>query len=217
MNHELESALSVERFSRYLEWAEKDRDRALELYSLNTRVSESLYTPLQMLEVTLRNRIHSVMTDAMHERWFEEAGFLSVENQRKQLSTVRVHLSSSRKELTSGQYIAALSFSFWTSMLAPNYEILWQKTLNCIAQRDDGKGLHRKQLSVPLSQIRSIRNRIAHHEPIIHLNLLCEYRNIMQITRWLSSVAADWSECHSRFPSVHPSERVVLAKHHKMR
>lgn len=92
MNYELVDALSVERFSRYLEWAHGDLEGALELYTLNTQVSESLYTPLQMLEVSLRNRIHAVLTDAIDERWFEEDGFLAVANQREQLATAQVYL-----------------------------------------------------------------------------------------------------------------------------
>jgi hypothetical protein len=50
--------------------AVQDWKRAIALYTLNTAVSEALYTPLQMLEVALRNRIHSVMTGARHETWF---------------------------------------------------------------------------------------------------------------------------------------------------
>jgi len=49
---DIEEAISLERFSRYLHWAEGDHIRALELYALNTQVSEALYTPLQMLEVS---------------------------------------------------------------------------------------------------------------------------------------------------------------------
>src|SRR5262249_41189467 len=58
---DLELALSLERFARYLAWADQDRARAIELYTLNTRISESLYIPLQALEIALRNRIHAVM------------------------------------------------------------------------------------------------------------------------------------------------------------
>jgi hypothetical protein len=36
---QLEEELSLERFSRYLVWSAGDRDRALELYGLNTRLS----------------------------------------------------------------------------------------------------------------------------------------------------------------------------------
>jgi hypothetical protein len=66
-DRDLEEALSFERFSRYLEWANGDRHRAIQLYTLNTQLSESFYLPLQMLEVTLRNRIHHVMTDMHRE------------------------------------------------------------------------------------------------------------------------------------------------------
>ena len=212
MNTKLESALSHERFARYLEWAEENRDQALTLYTLNTQVSESLYTPLQMLEVSLRNRIHSVLSDAMHESWFEEDGFLKISNQRDQVVIARDRLVKFGKEPTPGRIVAALSFSFWTSMLARNYEDLWQKTLNRIARHNDGQNLRRKDLSEPLARIRLIRNRIAHHEPVIHFNLPEEYGKFMQITRWLSPVAADWSERHSRFLQVHPIERIALAK-----
>ncbi len=77
MNSDFEATLSLERFSRYLGWAAGDRDRALDLYALNTRLSEVLYTPLQVLQVTLRNRVHVVLTEARHDRWFDDDGFLA--------------------------------------------------------------------------------------------------------------------------------------------
>ncbi len=51
--------------------------------------------------------------------------------------------------------------------------------------------------------IRTLRNRVAHHEPILQWNLLKHHDNIMQITEWLSPAAADWSRRHSRFTEVH--------------
>ncbi|WP_428486977.1 hypothetical protein [Rhodopila sp.] len=44
--------------------------RALELYALNIRLSEALYTPLQMLEVVLRNRIHITLSGVQSPFWF---------------------------------------------------------------------------------------------------------------------------------------------------
>ncbi len=52
-----EDTLSVERFDKYLGWAGGDRNTAIGLYTLNTQLSESLYTSLHMFEVALRNRI----------------------------------------------------------------------------------------------------------------------------------------------------------------
>ena len=62
--NEFEEAISLERFARYLAWADGDHARALSLYTLNTRLSEALYTPIQTLEIVLRNRIHMVMSTA---------------------------------------------------------------------------------------------------------------------------------------------------------
>ena len=210
MNSDFEATLSLERFSRYLGWAAGDRDRALDLYALNTRLSEVLYTPLQVLEVTLRNRVHVVLTEARHDRWFDDDGFLLVKNQISQLAKAREDVYYKSKEPTPGDIVAALTFSFWTSMLAPAYEVLWRTTLNRIACREDGKSLSRKALSRPLQAIRHLRNRVAHHEPILQWDLGKRYADILQLTGWLSPAAASWCESHSRFREVWPAERIAL-------
>lgn len=206
----LEDALSTERFNRYLAWAGGDRTRAIELYTLNTRISEALYIPLQMLEVALRNRIHTVMATKFHERWFEDEGRLLGNRQPEQLEKALADIAEKKKEATPGQVVAELTFGFWTAMLGNDYEELWQKSLHKIAVRPDGKGLRRKDLSGPLTQIRIVRNRVAHHEPIIIWNLPKHYENILMITDWLSPPAAHWCREHCRFPEIYPAERIAL-------
>ena len=66
-----EKAISHERFGRYLAWSNDNRDAALSLYAQNTRLSEALYTPLQTLEVVLRNRIHAVLSERCGSDWFQ--------------------------------------------------------------------------------------------------------------------------------------------------
>ena len=46
-------------------------------------------------------------------------------------------------------------------------EVMWQPTLHRIGAKPNGKGLRRKDVLGPLSPIRTLRSRIAHHEPII--------------------------------------------------
>jgi hypothetical protein len=200
----LEEALSFERFSRYIEWAEGDKERALYLYGMNTALSEALYTPLQMLEVTLRNRFHTVLSEAFHEHWFDVPEFLAAPRQLDQLAKAKAELTEDGKDIAPGRIVAALTFGFWTAMLSPHYENLWQTTLHGAARKEDGKGVRRKDLSGPLAPIRVLRNRIAHHEPIITWNVRKHYANMLQITRWLSPDAADWCIHHSRFDSICP-------------
>ena len=204
---DLEQALSVERFARYLEWARGDRRLAIELYTLNTRVSESLYTPLQMLEVALRNRIHGVMTASHQDLWFCDAKIVLVDHQAEQVAKAVRHLESEGKEMTPGRIVAALTFSFWTSMFSPVYETLWQTSLHRIATRPDGRGLRRKDFSSRLRPIRTLRNRIAHHEPIIMWNLRRHHQNMMDMTEWLSPPAAAWCRLNCRFGEVYSADR----------
>ncbi len=206
----LEEALSLERFGRYLVWAAGDRARALDLYALNTRLSEALYTPLQMLEVALRNRIHAVLSASIQPRWFESPGFLALPHQNEQVADALADLAREQKEPTPGRVVAALTFSFWTTMLGTPYENLWQTDLHRIGRRDDGKGLRRKDLSGPLTPIRILRNRIAHHEPILAWDLPKHHGAMLRITQWLSPAAAAWCRTLDRFGEVHPPGQIEL-------
>lgn len=206
----LEQALSPERFNRYVCWADGDRHRALALYTLNTQLSESLYTPLHMLEIVLRNRIHSVLAHAHGELWFQKSDFLLGQHQSKQLSDVTAEIRKTAKPVTAGKIVSGLTFSFWTAMLGRDYEPLWQTTLHRIARKPDGKGLRRKDFSTPLDRIRKLRNRIAHHEPILMWDLPIQHATILELVTWMSPSAALWCQGQSRFPHIYPSGGILL-------
>jgi hypothetical protein len=206
----LEAALSLERFGRYVAWADGNRSHALSLYALNTRLSEALYVPLQMLEVVLRNRIHAILAEARQPRWFEQSGFLVIPHQITQVAEAIATLTRQDRDPTPGRVVAALTFSFWNTMLSPSYENLWQTDLHRVGRREDGKGLRRKELSGPLTPIRLLRNRIAHHEPILAWNLSQHHAAMLRIIAWLSPAAGVWSADLDRFGAVFPPERIRL-------
>jgi hypothetical protein len=199
---DIEAALSLERFGRYLAWAAGDKRAAIELYSLNARISEALYIPIHGLEIALRNRIHTVMTNVHGERWFETDGLLLASHQKDQLAVAVTEIKRAGKEASAGRIVAELTFSFWTAMLSPVYEKLWRTTLNHIAQTEEGKRLPRKAFSRPLTQIRILRNRTAHHEPILHWSLPKHHGNILQLTSWLSPAVHHWVTSIDRFDTV---------------
>lgn len=207
---DIEQALSLERFSTYLAWSGNDHAKAVHLYTLNTLLSESLYTPLQTFEIALRNRIHTAMSEAHNEEWFHINGVIQIERQRDQLADALVELKEKKKSITSGAVVAELSFSFWTSMIGKPYENLWQQTLHQIAKKPDDKGVSRKNFAKPVGQIRLLRNRVAHHEPIINWNLPKHYGNIMERILWMSSPAHEWCRENARFEATYPEERIEL-------
>lgn len=210
LHPDLEAILSTARFGTYLAWAGGDRDRAVGLYTLNAALSESFYTSLHMLEVAFRNRINTVLRADAGEAWFDLPAYQLNPRQPEMLTKAREQLAEGRKEDSSDNVVAALTFGFWTALVGKEYETLWQTTLNAIAKRDDGKGLRRKDFSGPLAPIRLLRNRVAHHEPIIHWSLPKHYEAITRMTGWLSPAAAEWTRSYSRFDSFYPAEGIKL-------
>ena len=50
----------------------------------------------------------------------------------------------------------------------------------------------RREAFDTLKDIRDLRNRIAHHEPIFRRNIQDEYNRIKKVVGWRSTVAANW-------------------------
>ena len=211
----LEETLSLERFGRYLGWAGGERMRAVQLYTLNCQLSESLYTPLHMLEVSLRNRIHAVASQMPFRNgggpWFDRPEFQQGDRQAEQLAKAKGDLAQDSKSLDPGRIVAALTFGYWTAFFGKDYENLWQQGLHRVASRANGKGLQRKDFAKPLVPLRMLRNRIAHHEPILHWDLPKHHDRILELTEWLAPAGARWSRQHSRFEAVYPAAGIELA------
>jgi Abi-like protein len=207
-------AISAARFARYESWAQGDIKRAFELYRLNCALAEAFYTPLHILEIILRNRIHDVASTLPigdpSLAWFDRPEFQLRPRQPEQLNKARRELSRHNKKASPNYMIAALTFGYWTTFLGPDYENLWQKGLHKIARNHNSKGLRRKELSEPLFKLRYLRNRIAHHEPIIHWDLDAHHHDLMTLVSYLSPHAALWLQANSRFLVVYPRGGISL-------
>lgn len=51
---------------------------------------------------------------------------------------------------------------------------------------------HRKSIFDDLNQIRRLRNRIAHHEPIFARDLAADFQTIQRLIKARCQVCADW-------------------------
>ena len=126
------------------------------------------------------------------------------DQQSRQVREAIAQIERANRTPDPSRIVAALSLGFWTAMLGRVYETLWRTGLYRIAQCADGKNLGRKDLATPLMKIRELRNRIAHHEPVVYWDLHKANRELLQVTRWLSPPAAQWCAENSRFPRMCP-------------
>ncbi|MFD1696786.1 Abi family protein [Roseibium aestuarii] len=202
----LEAALSTERLTKYRHWALQNNDDALALYALNVALSEAFYTSLHILEITLRNAIHDGLRARHGAGWFRNPAVITDRYQQQKVQEAFAKFQG--QQPTDGQIVAELTFGFWTALFGRRNNHLWGQDLRGLFNA--GKPLKRKQIASRLDDIRGIRNRIAHHEPIIQLDLEQTYLETCEITGWLSPAALAWCHTHCRFRSVHPGQPIII-------
>ena len=204
----LESSLSPERLATYLTAVGADRERAMRLYTWNTAISAAFYGPLQGLEVALRNAMTRVLTATYGPSWYDNAACGFDAGTLNRLARAKEELRRDGYPLDPPHLVAALSFGFWVALLGSggrgaglgaakrNYEMsLWRPSL----YRAFPQGrINRRQAHQPLDYLRTLRNRIAHHEPIFTRHLWADYQSILKVTGWIDGNTRDWIDHHSR-------------------
>jgi hypothetical protein len=199
----LQSSVSAARLQRYLVIAAGDAAQALRLYMWNTALSEALYGPLQGLEITLRNKIHDRLTGAFGAHWYDDPRVALRYAQQQKINEAKQALGFQGKPTQPERVVAELSFGFWVSLFGPKYEThLWRHHLRPLFVNASPPFI-RKDAHSALDEIRFLRNRIAHHEPILQRRLREEHGIILTVIQWFCATTAGWVAHHSRFDEVY--------------
>ncbi len=203
--NELRRTISPERFGTYERLADGDELAAFYLYTLNAALGSAFHGPLQALEVALRNSVHALMTAAEGRAWYDTAPLH--ETQRAAIRGARQALRRERKPETPGGIIASTNLGFWVGLFAKRYDAsLWRPVLH----RAFDPTPARRRVHGQLDRVRTLRNRIAHHEPIVQRNLRADYETILWLLDLLSSVKAAWVRHYSRVPDILRASNTTL-------
>ena len=208
----LEAALSSERMATYLTAANGDREKALRFYTWNTAVSAAFYGPLQGLEVALRNAMHRELTSTYGLNWYDNPHCSLDVGACERVASVKRDLARDAHPVGPPDIVAALAFGFWVSLLGrggrlsgpnpsrANYDMtLWRPAL---FRAFPNVRKSRTAVHLPLDYLRTLRNRIAHHEPIFTRHLAADYASILEVTGWVCPNTRDWIDHHSRVPEI---------------
>jgi Abi-like protein len=192
----LEKAISSERIGTYLRACGGNFLAAIQMYEKNTDLSEALYGVLQALEITLRNSMHRELTSHFGvASWFDQIALLRAE--AAALGRAKKSLRRAGRPQTPGRIVAELSFGFWVGLTSRPYS---QKTwIPCLHKAFPFKRLAHRTANNRLEEIRRIRNRIAHHEPIMQPSLADIYRKIVETLEWVCPETALWMRETTRF------------------
>ncbi len=217
---EIEVSLSPERLETYLDEVGGNRIKAVRLYTWNTAISAAFYGPLQALEVALRNAMNHELARVYGQAWYDNQKAGLDDNCLSQIKREKEYLRKNNFPANPPQMIASLSFGFWVSLLGrgsliantkANYEMtLWRPALRPAFPHT--KRLTRAHIHERLKFLKTLRNRIAHHEPIFRRQLEKDYEDILEITSWIVPHKRNWIEVHSRVPEIlaEPRDSTIL-------
>ena len=172
MYDKLEYYLSEARLRPYLELANNDKEKAVELYKLNIEVSKNFYALLSYLEIFLRNKIDILLTKDISENWIDKIQWRN--KHLEQIEEVKNKIKRKKKIYNKHDIIGNLRFGFWVHLFDNNYQSsLWYTSLNKIFSFRT----NRKYISRILKDVLEFRNRISHYEIIIKNDLLERNKN----------------------------------------
>ena len=196
------NAISIDRFQTYLRARDHDAQRAFALYEWNARVCGSLYVPMQILEIALRNAFHRELSVKFGTDWPTLPAFRGINiGLHKKVDQAENQVRSGKRVVTVPRTVAALSFGVWTSMLSTHLEhSIWVPALHrafpgytVSTTRLITRGIAAQRFN----DIRLFRNRVAHHEPIFSRNLTQDLERLEQTASWFSSDVEAWLAAQS--------------------
>ena len=195
---ELTKFLTHERLTAYLIATRGDDRLAISLYERNTRMSEHLYGVLQACEVALRNSIHLNLSIGFGRTdWYDCIKF--GHRELLMIGEAKLNVQKFKAKVTPGQIVAVLTMGFWNRLLAPEYEkSLWVPHLHKAFPHY--RKPDRVLIFARLEDIRRLRNRVAHHEPIFKKDQMREYAKVLEAIGWICPSTAAWVDSISMFP-----------------
>jgi hypothetical protein len=174
----VENWLSQPRFDRYLIECNGDEERALQLYEWNIRVGHAFLRDASHFEIALRNAYDQAIMKKWHHRlhwlldpsspvrrplWRTVKGKRLDVNAPNRSSIFEAIRKAGGKTATPNRLVSQLSFGFWANLADSAHEQdLWIPYLYYAWP----KGTARSKIDQVTHVIASLRNRIAHHEPV---------------------------------------------------
>jgi hypothetical protein len=198
----IKETLSAARVGTYenvigLNGAKLSTENALKLYAWNAQVSAAFFSPLHLCEVVIRNAVASALEAKYGDRWPWSQSFEgSLPNPQKGYNPRNDLINSRRGMPTAGKVIPELNFVFWPKILTSRFDTrLWDSHLHLVFPNHvPGITVNalRNRIHDDLEQVRKLRNRIAHHEPIMARNLDDDFEKISSLIKFRCLPTSTW-------------------------
>lgn len=201
---ELEQVISSERLHRYYVACDGNAEKAVVLYRANVNASVQMFAVVGAFEVALRNAIDKTMTERYGNDWLRDAILPGGIFDRPQCRDhARIIRSAYEKLVRHNNYththlLSKMEFGVWKYLFSsPQYRAAGRILLGIFPNRpSSSRQEHYNNTFIfnELDHVNSLRNRIAHHEPIcfstgfadittVYIEFI--YKKIIKLMEWL--------------------------------
>ena len=201
---DFEKIVSQKRMNRYVQACGGNTRKAMTLYRYNIELSQVMFAIICHFEVALRNAVDANLTARFGNEWLKNAatpgGLFDTKATRKDFNNIQNAYNKLQKLgiYSHSKLLASMEFGFWKYQFAPAQFGCTKKQLMKIFPNKTRSTVKKKyNLSYifnELDRVNTLRNRIAHHEPICFPRqasviytryILNEYHKIMQLFSWM--------------------------------
>jgi len=178
--------------------ARDDEDlAALDLYAWNARVSAAILAPLHLCEIVMRNAIAEAIMQVYGQGWPWSPGFeRSLPDPLREWSARKEIASARRNFRATGKVIPELKFVFWQNLMTQRHDLrLWVPFLHQVFPNLDRSvpvSHLRHGIYLDLKALRELRNRIAHHEPVLKRDLMADYQRMLRLVDQRCQLTSAW-------------------------
>lgn len=170
---------------------------ALALYAWNAQVSAALMAPLHICEVVIRNAVADALAAVYGPDWpWQQVFITSLPNPTRGYNPRADILNVRAGQPTTGKVIPELKFVFWQTLFTRRFDDrIWQPHMRAVMPcLDPAKTIAQLRGSIygELDQLRRLRNRIAHHEPIFTRHLADDFQKIQQLIALRCPITSAW-------------------------
>lgn len=221
-------AMSTSKLAPYERSMGGDSTKGSGLFLWNITVSAAFFEIISVAEVAMRNAMHNQLTIAFGSHWFSSRDIFddrSVRAFNTAWQQLRLTSGTLVTSVAPGKFVGELSFGGWTSLLDAggwhgrdplrircDYEnTLWRPCLHS-AFPNNRRGT-RKPVHVLARQVQMLRNRIAHHEPLLwgvpdphsptrRNSLNTVHDQVISLVRFVDKDVSDWLISVSQVPAL---------------
>lgn len=221
--------LSSARFAVYMASAGSDKQLALDLYEWNAEISSAVLHDLAHVEVGLRNAYNTALeqygTFPRHWTLCADQVFAPLIRTKKRWDSkverkVNVKVDVNKKPRDSltwavrqaggdgsapGKIVAELMFGFWRYLSSSAHDVsLWRPYLHHAFPA----GTSRPYVDERIGKLHDLRNRVAHHEPLLAEDLRGQHQVLLELADLIQPELAGHISITTRVPDLIASRPV---------